>query len=108
MDAQHFPFYIILSNYVLSILFYQNKDHNFRQIRYHVCIKMRCCKRRFYKRKTLSRQPNNEWLVEQFYSIFFDEIRRKFHKEFSSYSSEKNKKRDLSYFPPVISALLKR
>ena len=30
MDAQHFPFYIILSNCVWSILFYQNKDHNVR------------------------------------------------------------------------------
>ena len=27
MDTQHFPFYIILSNYLISILFYQNKDH---------------------------------------------------------------------------------
>ena len=45
MDA-HFPFYIILSNYVWSILFYQNKDHNARQIRFHVRIKMRRCNRR--------------------------------------------------------------
>ena len=37
MDAQHFPFYFILSNYVWSILFYQNKDHNVRQIKFHVC-----------------------------------------------------------------------
>ena len=28
MDAQHFPFYIILSNYVWSILFYQDEDYN--------------------------------------------------------------------------------
>ena len=27
-DAQHFSFYIILSNYTRSILFYRNKDHN--------------------------------------------------------------------------------
>ena len=57
MDT-HFPFYIILSNYVWSILFYQNKDHNVRQIWFHVCIKMRRCKRRVCKRKTLFRQPN--------------------------------------------------
>ena len=38
MDAQHFLSYIILSNYVWSILFYQNKDHNIWQIRFHVCI----------------------------------------------------------------------
>ena len=38
MDVQHFPFYIILSNYARSILFYQNEDHNVRQIRFHVCI----------------------------------------------------------------------
>ena len=58
MDAQHFPFYIILSNYVWSILFYQNKNHNVRQIRFHVCIKMHRRKRRVCKRKTLSGQPN--------------------------------------------------
>ena len=46
MDAQYFPSYIILSNYVWSILFYQNKDHNVRRIRFHVCIKMHRCKRR--------------------------------------------------------------
>ena len=45
MDAQHFSFYIILSNYVSSILFYQNKDHNVRQIKFHVRIKMRRCKK---------------------------------------------------------------
>ena len=51
MDA-HFQFYIILSNYVWSILFYQIEDHNVRQIGFHVCVKMRC------KRKKLSGQPN--------------------------------------------------
>ena len=58
MDVQHFLFYIILSNYVWSIFFYQNKDHNVRQIRFHVCIKMRHCKRRVCRRKTLNGQPN--------------------------------------------------
>ena len=58
MDAQYFPFYIILSNYVWSILFHQNKDHNVRQIRFHVCIKHRC-ERRVSKRKTLFGQPDN-------------------------------------------------
>ena len=58
MNAQHFSFYIILSNYVWSILFYQDKDYNVRQIRFHVCIMMRYCKRRVYKRMTLFGQPN--------------------------------------------------
>ena len=56
--AQYFLFHIILSNYLWSILFYQNKDRNVRQIRFHVCIKMHRCKRRVCKRKTLFRQPN--------------------------------------------------
>ena len=57
----HFPFYIILSNYVWSTLFYQNKDHNVRQIRFHVCIMMLRCKRRVCKRKTLFEQLNIYW-----------------------------------------------
>ena len=51
MDAQHFSFYIILSNYVRSIFFYQDKDHNVWYIRFHVCIMMHRCKRRVCKRK---------------------------------------------------------
>ena len=58
MDAQHFQFYIILSNYIRSILFYQNKDHNVRQIRFHVYIKMHSCKRHVCKRKILFGQTN--------------------------------------------------
>ena len=64
MDAQDLSFYIILSNYVRSILFYQNKDHNVRQIRFHVCIKIHRCKRRICKRKTLFGQPNKIKIVE--------------------------------------------
>ena len=64
MDAQDLSFYIILSNYVRSILFYHNKDHNVRQIRFHVCIKIHRCKRRICKRKTLFRQPNKIKIVE--------------------------------------------
>ena len=52
--AQYFLFHIILSNYLWSILFYQNKDRNVRQIRFHVCIKMHRCKRRVYKRRHFS------------------------------------------------------
>ena len=52
MDA-HFSCYIILSNYVWSTLSYQDKDHKVWQIRFHICIKMRRCKRRVCKRKTL-------------------------------------------------------
>ena len=45
------------------ILFYrirrnQGKDYNVRQIRFHVCIKMRRCKRRVCERKTLFGRPN--------------------------------------------------
>ena len=40
IDTQHFPFYIILSNYVRSILLYQDKDYDVRQSRVHVCIKI--------------------------------------------------------------------
>ena len=58
MGAQHFSFYIVLSNYVWSILFCRNKDHNVRQIRFRVCIKVRRCKRFVCKGKTLSGQPN--------------------------------------------------
>ena len=64
MDAQDLSFYIILSNYLRSILFYQNKDHNVRQIRFHVCIKIHRCKRRICKRKTLFGQPNKIKIVE--------------------------------------------
>ena len=80
MDAQHFPFYIILSNYVWSILFYQDKNYNVRYIRFHVCIKMRCCKRRACKRKTLAEQLKRYlkfnsfsffiFLFYSFYSLF--------------------------------------
>ena len=63
MDVQHFSFYIILSNYVRSILFFQNKDHNVQQIRFHVCIKMHRCNRRVCKRKTLFGQPNT-WNID--------------------------------------------
>ena len=63
MDAQDFPFYIILSNYVCSILFYQNKDHNIRQIRFHVCIKMHRCNRRVCKGKTLFGQPDTITII---------------------------------------------
>ena len=52
--------YIILSNYVWSILFYRTKGHNVWQTRFHVRIKMRCCKRRVCKRKTLSGQLNTQ------------------------------------------------
>ena len=58
MDAQYFSFYIILSNYAWSILFYQNKDYNVRQISFHVRIKMHRCKRWVCKRKTLFGQSN--------------------------------------------------
>ena len=62
-DAQHSPFYIILSNYVWWMLFYQNKDHNVRQISFHVCIKMNRCKRRVCKRKALFGQSSTNRIV---------------------------------------------
>ena len=71
MDAQHFPFYIILSNYVWSILFYQDKNYNVRHIRFHVCIKMRCCKRRACKRKTLAEQLKRYLKFNSFSFFYF-------------------------------------
>ena len=71
MDAQHFPFYIILSNYVWSILFYQDKNYNVRYIRFHVCIKMRCCKRRACKRKTLAEQLKRYLKFNSFSFFYF-------------------------------------
>ena len=59
MNAQYFPFYIILSNYVWSISFYQDKGYNVWQIRFNVCIKMCYC-----KRKTLFGQPNRYGVSE--------------------------------------------
>ena len=67
MDAQHFPFYIILSNYVCSILFHKNKNHNVRRIRFHFCIKIHRWKRRVCKGKTLFGQPSTKritWFFE--------------------------------------------
>ena len=58
IKTQYFPFYIVLSNYVWSILFSQTKDRNIRQIRFRVCTKIRRCKTRVCNRKILSGQPN--------------------------------------------------
>ena len=46
--------YYFIELRMIIFLFYQNKDHNVPQIRFHVCIKMH----RFCKRKTHSGQPN--------------------------------------------------
>ena len=68
MDAQYFPFYIILSNYVWSILFYRNEHHNVRQIRFHVCIKIHRCKKRVCRRKTIFGQPNISYIIHALFN----------------------------------------
>lgn len=66
MDAQDFSFYIILS----KLLFYQNKDRNVGQIRFHDCIMMHRRKRRVCNRKTLFGQSNIFYeLLDLFYVI---------------------------------------
>ena len=73
MDA-HFSFYIILSNYVWFILFYQDKDYNVRQIRFPVCTKMHCYKRCVRKRKTPFGQHNMSisvyWSISSFLQCY--------------------------------------
>ena len=59
MDARYFSFYIILPNYVRSISFYKDKRYNVRQIRFRVCIKMRRCKMRVCKGRTLFAASTN-------------------------------------------------
>ena len=45
IDAQRSLFYIILSNYVRSILFCWDKHRDILQIWFHVCMKVHCCKK---------------------------------------------------------------
>ena len=58
IDAQHFLFYIILSNYVRSILFCWDKHRDISQPWFHVCMVVHCCKKHVCERKRLSGQPN--------------------------------------------------
>ena len=57
-NNRRFLFYIILSNYVRSMLFYRDKHRDILQTWFHVCMKMHRCKRHVCERKTLSGQPN--------------------------------------------------
>ena len=59
MDTRHFSFYIILSNYVRSILSIKIKTITFDRLGFTFGIKVHRCKRRVCKRKTLFGQPNN-------------------------------------------------
>ena len=57
-NAQGFLFYIILSNYVRSILFCRDKHRDISQTWFHVCTKVDCCRKHVCERKILSGQPN--------------------------------------------------
>ena len=50
--------YIILSNYVRSILFCWDKHCEISQTWFHVCMKLHCCKKHVCERKSLFGQPN--------------------------------------------------
>ena len=58
IDARCLLFYIILSNYIRSILFCWDKHHDISQTWFHVCMKVHCFKKHVCERKTLSGQPN--------------------------------------------------
>ena len=58
IDVQCILFYIILSNYVGSILFCWDKRRDISQIWFHVCMKVHCCKKHVCERKILFGQPN--------------------------------------------------
>ena len=45
IDAQRFSFYVILSNYVRSILFCWDKHRDISQTWFHVYTKVHCCKK---------------------------------------------------------------
>ena len=45
------------------------KNHDVRQIRFHVCIKMRRCKRRVCKRKTFFGQSNGSYMYTKIYEM---------------------------------------
>ena len=69
-------------------MFYQNKDHNVRQSRFHVCIKMRWYKRRVCKRKAFFGQSNIRYHILQhnkcqqsFHDIFINCLNRFFHSQ---------------------------
>ena len=63
MDAQRFMFYIILSNYVRSILFCWDKHRDISQTWFHIFTKVHCCKKHVCERRTLSGQPNMPMLM---------------------------------------------
>ena len=63
IDAQCFLFYIILSNYVRSILFCWDKLRDISQTRFHVCTKLHCCKKHVCEKETLSGQPNTYIII---------------------------------------------
>ena len=60
IDAQRLLFYIILSNYVRSILFCRDKHRDISQTCFHVCMKVHCCEKHVCERKTLFGQPNTK------------------------------------------------
>ena len=58
IHAQRLLLYIILSNYVRSILFCRDKHRHISQTWFHVCTKMHYRKKHVCERKTLFGQPN--------------------------------------------------
>ena len=58
IDAQRFSFYIILSNYIRSILLCWDKHRDISLTWFHVCMKVHCWKRHVCERKTLFGQSN--------------------------------------------------
>ena len=84
IDAQHFLFYIILSNYARAILFSRDKHRDISQTWFHVCTKVHCCKKHVRERKTLSGQPNTiktsmNFTVSSIHSNLFSLPRYNFH-----------------------------
>ena len=71
IDAQGFLFYIILLNYLRSILFCWDKHRDISRTWFHVCMKVHC-KKHICERKTLPEQPNIYYSKR-----FFDEKRKK-------------------------------
>ena len=61
IDAQRILFYIILSNYVRSILFRWDKHRDISQTWFHVSMKVHCCKK--HERKTIFGQPSTKSLI---------------------------------------------
>lgn len=84
IDAHNRLFYIILLNYVWSILFHWDKNRNVWETTFHVYVKMHCCKTRvwdnlimrfviFGKRKFMYKiKMRNQAYQQEFFHIFLE------------------------------------